>query len=136
MLLSNIIVTNVIIRQMIRLSSQAMLTTTQNSKDTNAGTAMMVSIHNHILQTISHITGVKRCHRPQMSNRKKKCSRCGKTFKSGSSHHTHFFDKHVKEEDGSMKPHCEPCLVVFASVKRLKTHCTHSANHQQNMKFV
>ena len=48
MLLSNIIVINVTTRQMIRLSTQAMLTTTQNSKDTNLGTAMRVSIHNRI----------------------------------------------------------------------------------------
>ena len=87
----------------------------------------------------NHITN-NRCKKmPRASNvqqKKEECSRCGKTFKSRAAHHTHFFDKHVKEPDGSMKPHCEPCLVVFSTAKGLKTHCTHSVDHERNTKFL
>ena len=126
-----------ITRQMIRLSTQAMLTTTRNSKGTNADTAMRVFYSQ--LHLTNHITH-NRCKKmPQASNvqqKKEECSRCGKTFKSRAAHCTHFFDKHVKEPDGSMNPHCEPCLVVFSSAKGLKTHCTHSVDHECNTKFL
>ena len=90
----------------------------------------------HLTNHITH----NRCKKmPQASNvqqKKEECSRCGKTFKSRAAHCTHFFDKHVKEPDGSMNPHCEPCLVVFSSAKGLKTHCTHSVDHERNTKFL
>ena len=90
----------------------------------------------HLTNHITH----NRCKKmPQASNvkqKKEECSKCGKTFKSRSAHRTHFLDKHVKQDDGSMKPHCEPCLFVFAMPKGLKTHCTHSVDHERNTKFV
>lgn len=93
-------------------------------------------MQSHLTNHITH----NRCKKmPQASNvkqKKEECSKCGKTFKSRSAHRTHFLDKHVKQDDGSMKPHCEPCLFVFAMPKGLKTHCTHSVDHERNTKFA
>ena len=103
-----------------------------NCQYCNEGFYMQSHLTNHITHN--------RCKKmPQASNvkqKKEECSKCGKTFKSYSSQCTHFLDKHVKGDDGSMKPHSEPCFVVFEMVKGLKTHCTHSVDHEHNTKFT
>ena len=92
--------------------------------------------------TQSHLTNhLKKCKKETTEvNRKpydidkEECSKCGKTFKSRSSHKKHFIDKHVKLPNGQLAPHCPVCLFVYATEKAYGTHSQHSSEHEYRLK--